>query len=423
MQLVSAERAVDCVRSEQRVYLQSTSATPHVLLSALTARAADLRGVRITHLHSEGPAPHVQPEMGRSFRHEALFVGANTREAVNAGRADYIPAFLSEVPILFASGHLPIDVALINVSPPDANGFCSLGTSVDCTLSAVRTATTVIAQINVAMPRTHGDSLVHVDQVDFGVEVSAPPWALEPSKPDAVEAQIGRFVASLVPDSATLQLGIGSIPNAVLALLGDHRDLSIHTEMFSDGVVDLVERGVITGAGHPHHPGKIVSAFVMGTTRLYDFVDDNPLVELYPVDYTNDTRVIRAINNMVAINSALEIDLTGQATASSIGSHIYSGVGGQVDFIRGATYARGGRPILALPSTAANGTVSRIVPHLREGAMVTLTQPHTHFVVTEFGIADLFGKSLRERAKALISIAHPTFRDELRAAARALNRM
>ena len=423
MQLVSAERTVESVRSEQRIYLQSTSATPHVLLSALTARAADLQGVRITHLHSEGPAPHVHPDMARSFRHEALFVGANTREAVNAGRADYIPAFLSEVPILFASGHLPIDVAFINVSPPDADGFCSLGTSVDCTLSAVRTATTVMAQINSAMPSTHGDSLVHVDQIDFGVEVNVPPWALEPSQPDATETRIGQFVASLVPDSATLQLGIGSIPNAVLASLGDHRDLSVHTEMFSDGVVDLAERGVITGAGHPDHPGKIVSAFVMGTARLYSFIDDNPLVELYPVDYTNDTRVIRAMNNMVAINSALEIDLTGQATASSIGSRIYSGVGGQVDFIRGATFARGGRPILALPSTAANGTVSRIVPHLREGAMVTLTQPHTHFVVTEFGIADLFGKSLRERAQAMISIAHPEFRDDLRAAARALNRM
>jgi acyl-CoA hydrolase len=422
MQVTSAERAVEAVRSEQRIYLQGTSATPHVLLGAVTARAAELRDVRIIHLHTEGSAPHVAPQLAASFRHEALFVGANTRDAVNAGRADYIPAFLSEVPVLFSSRRIPLDVAFINVSPPDERGYCSLGTSVECTASAVAAATTVIAQINTSMPRTHGDSLIHSDQIDYAVEVNAPPYAFEPSQPNEVEARIGQFVASLIPDGATLQLGIGSIPNAVLASLTQHRDLAVHTEMFSDGVVDLVERGVITGARHPHHPGKLISAFVMGTAHLYDFVHDNAQVNLYPVDYTNDTRVIRAIKDMVAINSALEIDLTGQATASSIGDRIYSGVGGQVDFIRGAALAEGGRPILALPSTAAGGTVSRIVPHLRPGSMVTLTQAHVHYVVTEYGIADLYGQNLRKRAQALTAVAHPAYRDELRAAVRELLR-
>lgn len=422
MQRSSAARAVEAVRSGQRIYVQGTSATPLVLLRALTDRAAELQNVRVLHLHTEGPAPHVAPELAASFRHEALFVGANTREAVNAGRADYIPTFLSEVPLLFSARRIPLDVAFINVSPPDERGYCSLGTSVDCTASAIAAAGTVIAQINSAMPRTHGDSLVHEDRIDFAVDVHEPPSPVATSQPTDVEARIGRFVASLVPDGATLQLGIGSIPNAVLAELAGHRELSIHTEMFSDGVVELVERGVITGARHPHHPGKLVSAFVMGSPRLYGFVDDNPMVELYPVDYTNDTRVIRAIPDMVAINSAIELDLTGQATASSIGERIYSGIGGQVDFIRGATLAENGRPILALPSTAAQGSVSRIVPRLRPGAMVTLTQAHTHFVVTEFGIADLYGKNLRERAEALTAIAHPAFRDDLETAARSLRR-
>jgi acyl-CoA hydrolase len=378
--------------------------------------------VRVIHLHTEGGAPYVAPGLEEHFRHEALFVGANARDAVNAGRADYIPAFLSEVPFLFCSGRIPIDVALVNVSPPDTHGFCSLGVSVDCTVSAVACAKTVIAQINHGMPRTHGRGFIHLDRIDRAVEVDAPPDTISIAPPSETEARIGGFVASLIPDEATLQLGIGGIPNAVLAALHRHRDLAIHTEMFSDGVVDLVRRGVVTGARSSLHPGKLVAAFVMGSRALYDFVDDNPQVEMHPVDYTNDTAVIRRNHRMVAVNSALEVDLTGQVCASSIGDRVYSGIGGQVDFMRGAALAANGCPILALPSTAAGGSASRITGRLRPGAMVTLTQGHVHYVVTEFGIADLYGKSLRQRAAALIAIAHPAFRDELHAQARALHR-
>lgn len=381
--MVSAEDAVALIRSGQRVFVHGACATPQVLIDALVQRAGELHDVRITHLHSEGAAPYVRPEFTGIFRHEALFVGPNVREAVNAGRADYLPAFLSEVPALFRSGRLALDVALLNVSPPDAHGYCSLGTSVDCAQQAARSARLVVAQINQAMPRA-----------------------------------IGERVATLIEDGATLQVGIGAIPNAVLSALGSHRQLGVHTEMFTDGVVDLVEQGVITGERNVLHPGKLISSFVMGSQRLYAFVRDNPQVELHPVDYTNDTAVIRRISRMVAINSALEVDLTGQVAACSIGERIYSGMGGQVDFMRGAALAEEGKPIIALPATAAGGTTSRIVSRLAPGAMVTLTQGHVHYVVTEYGIADLYGKSLRERAGEMIRIAHPAFRDDLESAAR-----
>jgi acetyl-CoA hydrolase len=310
-------------------------------------------------------------------------------------------------------------VALLSVSPPDAHGYCSLGTSVDCALQAARSARLIIAQINSAMPRTLGDSFLHVDQIDWAVEAETPLPEVKPGAISDVEQAIGNAVSSLIEDGATLQLGIGAIPNAVLSALGNHRQLGVHTEMFTDGVVDLVERGVITGELNPLHPGKLITSFVMGSRQLYDFVHDNPQVEFHPSDYTNDTSIIRRNHRMVAINSAIEVDLTGQVCASSIGTRIYSGMGGQVDFMRGASLAEGGKPIIALPSTAAHGTISRITGDLTTGSMVTLTQGNVHYVVTEFGIADLYGKSLSERARALIGIAHPAFRDDLEASARA----
>jgi 4-hydroxybutyrate CoA-transferase len=409
----SAEGAVAEIRSGDRIFVHGGCATPHVLLEALAARADDLRDVRLVHLHTEGPALTAAPGLEASFHHIALFVGGNLREAVNAGRADYIPCFLSEIPALMRTGRVPINVAFLNVSPPDAHGYCSLGVSVDVAMAAVESATTVIAQINTAMPRTHGASFIHVDQIDRAVEVHAPPKSIDPPQPSDVDAKIGAFAASLIEDESTLQMGIGSIPNAVLSALRGHRDLAVHTEMFSDGVVDLVEAGVVTAKHNPLHPGKIVTAFLMGSERLYRFVDDNPQVEMHPADYTNDTAVIRRNHRMVAVNSALEIDLTGQICACSIGDRVYSGFGGQTDFIRGAALAPDGRPIMALPATAMGGKMSRIVGHLKPGAMVTLTQAHLHYVVTQYGIADLYGKNLRERAQALINIAAPQFRDEL----------
>lgn len=415
---VSAERAVDVVKSGQRVFVHGACATPHVLLAALMNRAGALHDVKIAHLHTHGAAPYLAPGMEGSFRHESLFTGANARAAVNDGRADYVPVFLSEIPILFESGRMAIDVALLHVSTPDSHGYCSLGASVDVALSAARAARTVVAQINPQMPRTLGDAFIHADRIAFAVDVDAPLDEVLPPSISEEERRIGDLVSTFVEDGATLQMGIGSIPNAVLSALGDRRNLAVHTEMFSDGVVDLVERGVITGALNPLHPGKLITSFLMGSQRLYDFAHDNPMVEMHPADYTNDTAIIRRNHRMVAINSAIEVDLTGQVVSYSIGSRIFSGVGGQVDFIRGAALAREGRPIIALPATAMGGTASRITGLIKEGAMVTLTQAHVHYVVTEFGIAELYGKSLRERAQALIQIAHPSFRDDLEAVAR-----
>jgi 4-hydroxybutyrate CoA-transferase len=420
MRVVPAHEAVEGIRSGDQVFVHGGAATPSTLLEALAARAADLRDVGVIHLHTEGPAPHLAPEMAASFRHRALFIGGNAREAVNDGRADYVPIFLSDIPELFTSGVMRLDVALINVSPPDRHGYCSLGTSVDTALSAITAAKTVVAQLNRAMPRTLGDSFVHVDQIDLGVEVDQPPHEHATPQIGDVERRIGGFVAELVPDGATLQMGIGSIPAAVALALRDKRDLGIHTELFTDPVLDLVEAGAITGRAKEINRGKIVSAFVMGSRRLYEFLDDNPLIEMRPVDYTNDTSVIRRFRRMVAINSALSIDLTGQVSADSIGTRFYSGVGGQMDFMRGAALAAEGRAIIALPSTAVGGRVSRIVPVLAEGAGVVTTRAHVRTVVTEYGVAALFGRSVRERAHALIAIAHPNFRGELTQAARRL---
>lgn len=411
--LVTADEALRAVRSGDRVFVHGAAAAPVALINALAARAGELAGVRVTHLHTEAPAPYVAPGMERSFRHEALFVGANVREAVRAGRADYLPIFLSDIPHLFRSGAFPIDVALLNLSAPDEHGFCSLGTSVDVALAAAGMAHTVIALLNAAMPRTLGDAFLHVDQLDFAVRANCPPAAVLVPSSGEVESRIGAQVAELVGDGATLQLGIGAIPNAVLARLGDRRDLGIHSEMFSDGVVDLAERGVITGARKSLRRGKIVSSFVVGSERVYRFVDNNPGVELHPADYTNDTAIIRQHAGMVAINSALEVDLTGQVVADSLGTAVYSGVGGQMDFVRGAALAPGGKAIIALPSTTRDGKFSRIVPTLRPGAGVVTTRAHVQYVATEWGIASLHGQSLRERAARLIAIAHPAYRDDL----------
>ncbi len=419
MRLVSAAEAVGGIESDSRIYLHCAAATPSVLLDALVERAPELTDVEVVHLHCEGPGPHMAPEMAGHFRHRALFIGPNARAAVNEGRADYVPVFLSDVPQLFTSGALPLDAVFVNATPPDAHGFCSLGVSVEAMHSAIRAARTVIVQLNRAMPRTLGESFIHVNDIDLAVEVDVPPYEHTVGAIGDVERRIGEHVADLVPNGATLQLGIGAIPAAVAVALRGKRDLGIHTEMFTDPVMDLVEAGVITGARKERNRGKLVTAFLMGSPRLYRFVHDNPMVEMRAVDFTNDTHVIRSFSRMVAINSAIEVDLTGQVVADSIGHRLYSGVGGQMDFIRGAARAEEGKAVIALPSTAAGGTRSRIVATLAAGGGVVTTRAHVRTVVTEWGVAELFGKSVSERARALTAIAHPDFRDDLRSASRA----
>jgi len=421
MRIVTAAEAVSGIKSRQQLYLQCAAATPSVLLDALVARAPELSDVSVVHLHIEGPGPHLAPEMAPHFRHRALFIGPNARQAVNEGRADFVPIFLSDVPRLFQSGGLPLDAVFVNATPPDAHGFCSLGTSVEAMHAAIDAARTVIVQFNEAMPRTLGDSFIHVSEIDLAVECDVPPYEHLVGDVGDVERRIGKFVADLIPDGATIQLGIGVIPAAVALFLRGHKDLGVHTEMFTEVVVDLVEAGVVTGARKERNRGKIVTAFMMGTSRLYDFARDNPMIEMRPVDFTNDTHVIRSFSRMTAINSAIEVDLTGQVVADSIGHRMYSGVGGQMDFIRGAALAKEGQAIIALPSTATSSRTgkrtSRIVPELKAGAGVVTTRAHARTIVTEYGVAQLFGRSVRERTKALIAIAHPDFREELSAAA------
>jgi 4-hydroxybutyrate CoA-transferase len=411
--VVTAGQAVTEVRSGHRVYIHPGAAEPEVLVRALIDRAPDLRGVEVIHLLTLGDAGYVKPGMEASFRHVAMFVGANVREAVGSGRADYMPVCLSEIPALFRGGLLPIDVCLIQVSPPDEHGFCSFGVGVDCTKTAAEVARTVIAEVNTEMPRTLGDSFIHVSKIDRIVESQRPILELPRRHAEDLHRRIGGHVAGLIEDGATLQLGIGGIPDAVLDHLTDRRDLGVHTEMFSDGVMDLVEAGVITNEKKSLHRGKIVSGFLMGSKRLYEFVHNNPIVELHPNEYTNDPFVIAANDKMVAVNSALQVDLTGQVCADSMGTSIYSGVGGQADFIRGAARSKGGKPIIALPSTAKGGTISRIVPMLDPGAGVVTTRADVHYVVTEHGVASLHGRTLRQRTEALIAIAHPDFRERL----------
>ncbi len=421
MKLVTPAEAVAGIASGDQIYLHCAAATPSVLLDALVARASELEDVSVVHLHTEGPGPHLAPEMAGHFRHRALFIGPNARAAINEGRAEYIPAFLSDVPRLFDAGLLPLDAVFVNATPPDAHGFCSLGVSVESMHAAIRAAKTVIVQLNKAVPRTLGESFIHVDDIDLAIECDVPLYEHKVDELGEVEWRIGEYVADLVPDGATIQMGIGAIPTAVGAALRDKRELGVHTEMFTDVIVDLVEAGVITGTRKERNRGKIVAAFMMGTQRLYDFVHDNPMVEMRSVDFTNDTHVIRSFSRMTAINSAIEIDLTGQVVADSIGHRMYSGVGGQMDFVRGASLASEGRAIIALPSTVGGGKMSRIVATLKEGAGVVTTRAHARTIVTEWGVAELWGRSLAQRAEALIEIADPAFRDGLRAEAHRLH--
>jgi acyl-CoA hydrolase len=416
MKFVTDEIAAAAIKSRNSVFLHGAAATPQHLINAMVNRASELRDVKIIQLHTEGDAAYIKPEYRENFRTLSLFVSANLRKAVASGEADYVPVFLSEVPSLFRKKILPLDVALIHVSPPDRHGFCSLGVSVDVARSAVEMATTVIAQVNPRMPRTHGDGLIHVDQIALGVEVDEPLFEHQPSRLTDAERAIARNVSDLVEDGATLQMGIGAIPDAVLAALNSHKDLGIHSEMFSDGVIDLVESGVINGRLKKTHPGKVVGGFTMGTRRLYDFVNDNPQIAMLDITYVNDTSVIRRNPRVTAINSAIEVDMTGQVCADSIGVFEFSGVGGQMDFIRGASLSEGGKPIIALPSTTRRGE-SRIVAYLKQGAGVVTTRAHVHYIVTEYGVAYLYGKSLRERARSLIDIAHPDHRETLSRAA------
>lgn len=416
MRIVTADEAVAGIRSGNRVFVQTAAATPTKLVEAMTRNVGTLSDVHVYHLHTEGPAPYVEEDAAGSFHTHAFFVGTNIRKAIENGRADYVPIFLSEIPRLFNKRIIPLDVALIHVSPPDRHGFCSLGVSVDATRAAIHNASMVLAQINPNMPRTHGDGIIHVSEIDFAVQCEDPIYEHTPSELSEKELEIGRYCASLIEDGATLQMGIGSIPDAVLASLDGHRDIGIHTEMFSDGVLPLIESGVVNNSRKRVHPDKVVATFAMGTRKLYDFMDDNPMLVMLDVAYVNDTAVIRRNPRVTAINSAIEIDLTGQICADSIGTRQYSGVGGQMDFIRGASLSEDGKPIIALPSTTRSG-ISRINATLRDGAGVVTTRAHAHYVVTEYGVANLYGKGLRERAAELIRIAHPDHRESLERAA------
>ncbi len=408
-----ADAAVTAIESGNHIFIGSGAAEPQRLVEALVKRAEQVFGAEIVHILTLGLAPYVEPKWGDNFRHNALFIGPNVREAVAQGRADYTPIFLSEIPRLFERGRLPIDVALIEVSPPDLHGYCSYGVSTDVVKPATEAAHLVIAEVNAQMPRALGDSFVHVDDIDLLVPVDYPILEAPVGTPDDVARAVGQQIASLVEDGSTLQMGIGTIPDSVLHYLKDKKDLGIHTEMFSDGMMDLVEAGVITNMKKTLHKGKIVAAFCMGSKKLYDFVDNNPLIEFHPVSHTNDPFVIAENDRMVSINSALEVDLTGQVCADSLGEYFYSGIGGQVDFVRGASRSKGGKPIIALPSTAVDGKVSRITAQLKPGAGVVTSRGDVHYVVTEWGIAYLHGRTIQERALALISVAHPDFRPGL----------
>lgn len=409
---VSAAEAVKIIKSGDKVFIHSAAATPVLLVEALTARADELSDVELLSIHTEGPVPYADEKYAKNFIINTFFVGANIRPYVNSGRANYIPVFLSEIPNLFRSGIKQLDVAMVTVSPPNKKGYCSLGCSVDVSNAAMETAKYVIAVVNPNMPSVHGNGIIHLDKIHAIVKGESPLFSSALKPPTEVENKIGQFISELVEDGATLQMGIGGIPNAALVNLINHKNLGIHTEMFSDGLVDLFHKGAITGMNKVTDTGKIVSSFVFGTTKVYDFIDGNPTIELRDADYVNDTRVIRQNPKVTAINSAIEVDLFGQVCADTIGTQQYSGVGGQMDFIRGASLSKGGKAIIALPSVTNKGK-SRIVSTLSKGADVTTSRAHVHYIITEFGVAYLYGKNLRERAKALIEIAHPSLREQL----------
>lgn len=420
--VTTASEAVKAIRSGDHVWIHSGCSNPEELISAMVERAGELEGVEVSHMLTLGHADYVKPEFARSFRHRALFAGANVRDAVNEGRADFVPVHLHQIPGLIYEGILPIDVALIHISPPDEHGFCSYGVEVGCTKAAAERAKTVIALVNKRMPRALGDAFINIARLTHVVEVDRDPLEIPIAEGVGETSKaIGQNVAALIEDASTLQMGIGEIPDAVLLYLKEKRNLGIHTELFSDGLVELVETGVVTNEAKTLHRGKTIAAFVLGGKKTFDFLDNNPFVEFHPTDYVNDPFIISQNEKMVAINSALSVDITGQVCADSIGCSIYSGFGGQVDFIRGAARSKGGKPIIAMPSTARNGTVSRICNVLSEGSGVVTTRADVHYVITEYGVASLFGKSLNERAKELIAIAHPDFQEDLKAAARRRN--
>lgn len=419
--VVDAKTAVSNIKSGDSIYIGGGAGVPQVLINTLMNRADELRNVNLIHVLHFGEAPYADAKYQKSFRHNALFIGKNMRKAVQSGHADFTPVFLSEIPNLFREKYITIDYAFIQLSPPDEHGFCSFGVEVGTTKPAAEMAQTIIAEINPRMPRTHGDSFINIREIDIIVEVDYPLPQAPQGGSSPVHERIGKIVAEMIPNGATLQMGIGSIPDAVLKNLYNHKDLGVHTELFSDGVVDLVEEGIITGAQKTIHPGKVIAGFLFGSQKLYDFLDDNPIIEIHPTDYVNDPFIIAQNDNMVSINSAIQVDLTGQVCADSIGTNFISGVGGQLDFIRGAARSKGGKPIIALPSTAKNETISRVVPMLDPGAGVTTTRNDVHYVATEHGAADLFGKTIRERVKSLIAIADPQFRDDLARSARELN--
>ena len=409
---VSAEDAVKVIKNNDRIYVQAAAAAPQILLNAMTQRHEELRNVEVSHLHIEGETPYANPELAKSFHVNSYFIGKNVRHTIKAGNGSYTPVFLSELPILFKRNIVPLDVVFIQVSPPDKHGYCSLGVTVAATLAAISNAKTVIAQINPQMPRTHGDGIIHISELDIFVEHDAPIHTHYLPKLNDVEIKIGKHVAELIDDGATLQMGIGSIPNAVLTQLTNHKNLGLHTEMFSDGVIDLILNDVINGNKKGINPGRAMATFLMGSKRLYEYVDDNPFVEMRTCDFVNDVAIIRQNPKMVAINSAVEIDVTGQVCADSIGTKLFSGVGGQMDFIRGASLSEGGKAIIAIPSQTNKG-ISRIVPFLNKGAGVVTTRAHVHYVVTEYGVAELYGKTIKQRVKALVNIAHPNHRERI----------
>ena len=409
---VTAEEALKIVKSNDKIYIHAAAAAPSVLIKALSDRHDELRNVEICQLHTEGEAPYANPEYAESFHVNSFFIGRNVRHTLKAGNGSYTPVFLSEVPLLFKRNIVDIKVALIHVSVPDQHGYCSLGVSVEATLAAIDNADHVIAQVNKQMPRTFGDGIIHITEIDAFVECDVPLPTHPVTEPTAVEIKIGDNVANLIEDRSTLQMGIGNIPNAVLSRLHNHKDLGLHTEMFSDGVIDLILKDVINGNYKGVNPGRALATFLMGSKRLYDYVDDNPFVEMRSSDYVNDVSIIKQNPRMVAINSAIEVDVTGQVCADSIGSKMYSGVGGQMDFIRGASLSEGGKAIIALPSVTKKG-ISRIVPALKTGAGVVTTRAHIHYVVTEYGVANLYGKTIKQRVKALVNIAHPDHREDL----------
>lgn len=416
MKTVSADKAMLELKSGDRLFIQGAAMTPTHLIEEMCKQSNRLENIEIIHLHTEGQALYSEDTYKTSFKINSCFVGGNVRQSINSGHGDYLPIFLSEVHLLFDRSILPIDVAFIQVSPPDKHGYCSLGTSIDVSLSAIKSAKKVIAQVNPKVPRSHGDGVIHKSQINAAIEVDVALYQSALRKPTDAEEKIGRHVAELVDNGACLQMGIGGIPNVVLSQLTNHKNLGIHTEMFSDGILPLVEAGVINGSKKYLKAGKIVSCFAMGSQKLYDFIDDNPSVHMKEAAYTNRTGLIAMNKKVTAINSAIEIDLTGQVCADTIGKYQYSGVGGQMDFIRGASLSEGGKAIIAMPSITKNGD-SKIVPFLKEGAGVTTTRAHVHYIATEYGVVNLFGKNLRQRAKALISIAHPKHRESLEKAA------